>query len=143
MTWSEILFISAMFVPPALVCLVLYYFLAGGRENFARKPLDMCYRGIEIKQAAGPGDVYFVYHTYRGLLFWATEDEHRVIASRADAEKLLERLLNFNLTWGLLSHGGVFIPPLATGNYHAQLASIRRQVEDAELSGLLPRDQRI
>jgi hypothetical protein len=76
-----------------------------------------------------PGDVKFIYHTYRGLLLWFTQTEHRVFAHPEDAEKLLKRLLRFNLTWGMLSYGFVFIPVVSYGNYRAQLRSIRQQAE--------------
>jgi hypothetical protein len=56
-----------------------------------------------------------------------TQDEHRVSAPIAEAEKLLNRLWRFNLSWGLLSRGFLFIPFLATGNYLTQRRAIRGQ----------------
>ena len=103
------------------------YLLTGGLHSFARRPLQRCFEGIELHEKLKPGDVYFVYHTYRGLLLWFAMSEHHVIAPAADAQKLLRRLL-FNLTWGMLSYGMIFIPLLAIGNYIAQKRSIRQQL---------------
>jgi hypothetical protein len=36
-------------------------------------------------------------------------------------------LLRFNLTWGMLSYGLLFVPLLAIGNYFAQKRSIAKQ----------------
>src|SRR5262249_3887913 len=100
-------------------------------ERVGRKPLERCFLGIDLHAAPQPGDVTAVYHTYRGLLLWTIQTEYRVIAQPADAEKLLGRLLRFNLTWGMLSYGMLFIPFLAVGNYYAQLHSIRQQLAQA------------
>ena len=81
-----------------------------------------CHGGV--KQA---GDVSFVYHTYRGFLIWAVQEEHRVIAPPDDALILLKRLLRFNLTWGMMSYGMLFIPLLASAAYFAQKRSIKQQ----------------
>jgi hypothetical protein len=104
------------------------YLLTGGLYSFARRPLQRRFEGIKLHDTLKPGDVYFVYHTYRGLRLWFTMSEHRVIAPAADAQKLLRRLLWFNLTWGMLSCGMLFIPLLAIGNYIAQTRSIRQQL---------------
>jgi hypothetical protein len=114
-------------VPFGLIVVPLN-FLREALGPFALQPLRRCYDGIRLRKTPGPGDVSFVYHTYRGLLLWAMEDEHQVIAPAEDAERLLGRLLRFNLTWGLLCHGMIFIPFLAVGNYYVQRRSIRKQV---------------
>jgi hypothetical protein len=75
-----------------------------------------------------PGDVAVVYHTYRGLIFWSLQEEHRFFAPPDDALRLLKRLLRFNLTWGLLSYGVVFIPFLSIASYFAQKSSIESQL---------------
>lgn len=129
MAWSERLLILFVLVGvPLLLIAFPLYLLFGGLRTFALKPLQRCFDGIHLKDFAGTGDVQLVYHTYRGLLLWATQDEHRVIVSADDARKLLGRLLRFNLTWGMLSYGMLFIPFLAIGNYYAQLRSIQRQI---------------
>jgi hypothetical protein len=103
------------------------FLLFGGLRTSALKPLRRRYDGIRLREVREAGDVLLVYHTYRGLLLWVTQDEHRVLASVADAERLLRRLLRFNLTLGMLSHGLLFIPFLAVGNYYAQRRPIRGQ----------------
>jgi hypothetical protein len=120
-----------------LLVLIVFplYLLFGGLRTFALKPLHRCFDGIGLHQDPQPGDVLLVYHTYRGLLLWVTQDEHRVLAPAADAERLLGRLLRFNLTWGMLSCGLLFIPFLAVGNYYAQRRSIREQSNAAGCAG--------
>jgi hypothetical protein len=110
-----------------VLVLVPLYLLLGGLRTFALAPLRRCYDGVRLHEAPGPGDVQLVYHTYRGLLLWVTQDEHRVIAPAADAERLLGRLLRFNLTWGMITPALLFIPFLAISNYYAQRRSIREQ----------------
>jgi hypothetical protein len=128
-TWQERLltiFVFAAFL--AAIVVPIYLFLFGGHRRFLLGPLNRCFRGIQLHESPDPGDVSFVYHTYRGLLIWFTQTEHRVIAPREDAERLLKRLLRFNLTWGMLSYGLVFIPLVAYGNYVSQRRSIAEQV---------------
>ena len=135
MSWPEnILIIFVLIATPLLLIVLPLYLLFGGLRRFARRPLDRCYDGIGLHDQLKPGDVSFVYHTYRGMLLWVTQDEHRVIAPSNDAERLLRRLLRYNLTWGLFS-AVVYVPFLAIGNYVAQKRSIRRQVAktDADL----------
>ena len=60
-------------------------------------------------------------------MIWVTQDEHHVHARYEDAKTLLGRLLRFNLTWGLLSYGLLFIPFVAYFNYRAQRNSIEQQ----------------
>jgi hypothetical protein len=91
--------------------------------------LVRCFRGVRLHEYPEPGDVRAVYQTYRGLLIWFVQDEHLIFAPLADAEILLGRLLRFNLTWGMLSYGCLFIPILAVGNYRAQMRLIRRQAQ--------------
>ena len=128
MSWPErLLFLFVLIGVPLLLIAFPLYLLFGGLRTFALRPLRRCYDGIRLREVAGAGDVRFVYHTYRGLLLWVTQDEHRVAAPAGDAERLLGRLLRFNLTWGLLSYGMLFVPFLAVGNYYAQRKSIRQQ----------------
>ncbi|MFN0198114.1 MAG: hypothetical protein ACKVT0_15310 [Planctomycetaceae bacterium] len=131
-----------------LVLLILIafplYLLFGGLRTFALRPMRRCYDGIETHDTPLRGDAVFVYHTYRGLLLWFTQDEHRVAAPPAEAERLLGRLLRFNLTWGMLSYGMFFIPWLAVGSYFSQRQAIRRQavVGSASKSSLRRRTNR-
>lgn len=106
---------------------VPYLFLFGGARKFLLNTLHRRFNGIDHRPNPQNGDVGFVYHTYRGFLFWFTQDEHRVFASPQQAKILLGRLLRFNLTWGMMSYGLLFIPFLAIGNYLAQKRSIAQQ----------------
>jgi hypothetical protein len=129
MPWQDRLLIGAVLLLVVLSVVFVIYLATGGLYSFARRPLERCFEGIRLHAMPEPGDVTFVYHTYRGLLLWFTQTEHRVVAPPEDAEKLLKRLLRFNLTWGLLSYGLIFIPFVSYGNYRAQLRSIRQQAE--------------
>lgn len=133
LSWNEILLLLFVLIAvPALLIALPIYLLCGGLRSFALRPLQSCFEGLEVHLAHQPGDVSFVYHTYRGFFLWSTEDEHRIFASPDEATKLLRRLLWFNLTWGMLSHGQIFIPFLALGNYRAQMSAIERQRYSAE-----------
>jgi hypothetical protein len=66
------------------------------------------------------------------------QDEHRIYAPPADARLLLTRLFRFNLTWGMLSYGLLFVPLLAIGNYHAQKRSIENQESEISSTANLP-----
>lgn len=84
-----------------------------GFENSARRALERKYRDLVIHPVPQYGDVLLEFHTYHGLIAWFTQTGHRVYLSPDDARKLLGRLLRFNLTWGLVTPGSLFIPPLA------------------------------
>ena len=111
---------------------VPYFMLFGGAEKFCRKPLLRRYDGIQIHETPQDGDVQFVYHTYRGFLLWFAQDEHRISAPPNDAKELLGRFLRFNLSYGMLSYGLVFVPFLAIGNFIAQNRSINKQIKTLE-----------
>lgn len=130
--WDRIFIVLVLVAVPLVLVAFPIYLLFGGLYSFARRPLERCFEGIELHDEPKPGDVAFVYHTYRGLLLWATQTEHRIIAPAGDAERLLGRLLRYNLTWGMLSRGFLFIPFLAVGNYYAQRSAIRRQSKGLE-----------
>jgi hypothetical protein len=109
-------------------------------ERFARKALERTYEGFDIHPAPLPGDVVLVYHTYHGFLAWHTETTHRVFLPACAARELLGRLLRFNLTWGLLVHGGVIVPPVAISHYIAQRRSITDQETEAAFAPALSTD---
>src|SRR5688572_15962402 len=113
-------------VPLTFIGVPIFVFM-GGIQKFALKPLRRCYDGVQLHELPQPGDVSFVYHTYRGFLVWFVQDEHRVSAPPHDARDLLSRLLRFNLTWGMLSYGLLFVPFVAIGNYCVQKRSIAEQ----------------
>lgn len=90
-------------------------------------PLSKQYEGIDVHDYKMPGDVEFVYHTYHGFVAFFIQTEHRVRCPSEQALVLLRRFLRFNLTWGLLSYGMLFVPFLAYFNYLAQKRSIKKQ----------------
>ena len=117
----------------ALLCfatifiLPFYLVFGGGMAKFALCLLMRCFEGTEPHELPQGDDVSFTYHTYRGLLIWFTRDEHQVHASCDDAKTILKRLLRFNLTWGMLSYGLLFVPFVAIGNYKRQMKLIEEQ----------------
>jgi hypothetical protein len=125
----QVVFIKLFVIAIVLIVFIfpVWLVLLGGHRKFLFKTLGRCFDGIELHEFAVPGDVSFIYHTYRGLLIWFTQMEHRIVAPREDAERLLKRLLRFNLTWGMLSYGAIFIPFVVYGNYRTQLKSIGKQ----------------
>lgn len=120
----------------ALILAVLvgvpYFLLFGGAERFCRKPMLHRYHGLEIHDYPQLNDVQFIYHTYRGFLLWFVQDPHHISAPPNDAKTLLARLLRFNLTFGMLSYGLVFVPFLAIGNYFVERRSINKQITKTE-----------
>lgn len=113
-------------IPLTFIGVPIFVFM-GGIQKFALKPLQNRFTGLDLHDSRQSGDVCFTYHTYRGFLLWFVQDEHLVCASPEDARLLLARLLRFNLTWGMLSYGLLFVPFLAVGNYYFQKRSIAKQ----------------
>jgi hypothetical protein len=116
---------------PLIFIGVPYVILTGKHRIIGLHSLGRVFQGVETHEDCMPGDVSFVYHTYRGVFLWFIQEEHRVHAQPDVARLLLKRLLWFNLTWGLLSYGLLFVPFLAIGNYYVQLRSIHRQTSRA------------
>lgn len=113
----------AVFV--GLVVLGLFFFRR--HEHLALRSLERRYADLEIHSDPRVGDVILTYQTYHGFLVWFTQTSHHVALRPDDARKLLGRLLRFNLKWGLVTYGAVFVPPLAILNYLAQRRSIAKQ----------------
>ena len=109
-------------------------YLLRGYEHLARRSLERKYADLAVHPEPQPGDVVLTYHTYHGLIAWFTQTPHHVALSPEDARRLLGRLLRFNLTWGLVTYGALFIPPLAILNYFAQ----RRSIAAQQATGGLP-----
>lgn len=103
------------------------FFLFRGYEYLARRALVRRYNGLDVHAVPQAGDVILTYHTYHGFIAWFTQTPHQVALPPDDARKLLGRLLRFNLTWGLVTYGALFIPPLALFNYFSQRRSIDEQ----------------
>ena len=85
------------------------------------------YRQFHPSDAPSAGSVHVVYHTYSGLVAWFTQTEHSAYLPPAQARDFVRRLRNYNLKWGLLSYGCLFIPAFTFGNYWSQLRAITRQ----------------
>ncbi len=102
-------------------------YLFRGYEHLARRSLERKYADLAVHPEPQAGDVVLIYHTYHGLVAWFTLTPHHVALPPEDARELLSRLLRFNLTWGLVTYGALFIPPLAILNYFAQRRSIAAQ----------------
>jgi len=115
---------------------VFALFLFRGYERLARRSLERRYAQLAIHGAPRPGDVILTYHTYHGFVAWFTQTAHHVALPPQDARILLGRLLRFNLTWGLVTYGVLFIPPLAILNYFQQRRSIALQEAAGGISAL-------
>jgi hypothetical protein len=50
-----------------IVVVLPIYLLTGGIRNFALGPLRRRFNGIQVHEELEPGDVQFIYHTYRGF----------------------------------------------------------------------------
>ena len=126
--WGTKLAIAATLAAVLLVLIgIPIFLLTGGLRAFGLNALVRRFHDVRLHDVPQPGDVCFRYHTYRGFLLWFVQAEHIVIAPAEDAERLLGRLLRYNLSWGLLSAGTLYMLPLACANYVAQKRSIRRQ----------------
>jgi hypothetical protein len=106
---------------------VVVLYLFRGYEALARRALARRYAGLQVHETPAPGDVTLSYETYHGLVAWFTQTSHRVSMPPGDARILLGRLMRFNLTWGLVTYGALFVLPLALVNYFAQRRSISGQ----------------
>jgi len=122
--------------PLGLIFFALY--LYRGYEYLAKRSLERSYADLELRATPEPGDVILTYYTYHGLLVWFTQTPHQVVLSPRDARKLLGRLFRFNLTWGLITYGSLFIFPLAILNYVGQRRSIAYQAANGGVLYLVP-----
>ncbi|PQO47885.1 hypothetical protein [Blastopirellula marina] len=124
---EEYFFIPLALLTPVLLIGIPIWILVVGIDNIGLGTLKKCFRGIDVHETPQAGDVTFTYHTYRGVIVWFIQEEHVIIAPPDDALTLLNRLLRYNLTMGMLTYGLAFIPFLAIGNYLVQRRSIFRQ----------------
>jgi hypothetical protein len=102
------------------------FFLFHSFRQPARK-FRRAYAGLQTSLQPGHGLVSIRFHTYDGFLVFFTQTPHEVYATPEDARILLGRLLRYNLTYGLLAAGCVFIPPISLGEYLTQRLQIRKQ----------------
>lgn len=110
-----------IFVAPALV---IWQMLRDPRKTFRR-----CYAGLSIRETPQPGDVFFEFHTYDGVVVYVRQTPHAGFGTYDDVREVLRRLHRFNLVHGLICPGAIFIPLLSIGNYRGQLSAIRRQCD--------------
>ena len=89
--------------------------------------LRATYTGLDIHPARHAGDVELVFLTYFGLAGGGYQCKHHVFLPPEQAGVLLKRLHRFNLRWGWLCPGGIFVPFLSYANYRSQLRVIRAQ----------------
>ena len=90
------------------------YLVESPKSMFA--PLVKKFDGIDVHESPQQGDVQFVFHTYHGFLVFFVQTPHRVSCPPNEARKLLSRLHWFNLSWGVLSQGCLFVPFLSFFN---------------------------
>jgi hypothetical protein len=93
----------------------------------AKRKLESIYSEM-IKTDTSPADVLVTFHTYYGVLAWVDQQTHQFHLPPTEAKEVLRRLRNFNLKWGILAYGFVFIPFLTFFNYWSQLRSIQNQI---------------
>lgn len=129
MTLEELMPLAAVVGVVVILIAVVYLFLSGQVSQFFAARLARRFDGLTIRETPAEGDVQLVYHTYCGLLIWFSQTEHVVYGPPDDLRLLLKRLLGWNLTWGMLSAGLVFIPFLSLISYLGQLQALRKQVD--------------
>jgi hypothetical protein len=116
-----ILFQFAIFIF-ALVGFVLYHRCVG-------PALENLYAGLRVRTVPMRGDVRLHYFTYHGLMVYAIRTEHDVWLSADEARILLDRLLFFNLSWGILCLLSFLLQPISLVSYWWQRQSISLQKE--------------
>jgi hypothetical protein len=121
-----------------VVAVFVALYLYRGWERLASRSLARVYDGLKIHEPPRVGDVLISYHTYHGVLVWFTQTHHVVALPAADARILLDRLLRFNLSYGLLAQGSFLVAPLVFFNYLAQRRAVTRQQTEYELADLQP-----
>lgn len=137
--WPTRLTIAATLVGVILALIgIPIFLLCGGLKTFGLRALERCFRDVRLHDHNQGGDVILRYHSYRGFLIWVVQTEHVVVAPVEDAQRLLGRLLRYNLTWGLFCAGGLLALPLSCGNYLAQKRSIRLQANSCIRGASLP-----
>lgn len=112
-------------------------YLFRGYEYLANRSLRQKLEDFTNHPDPQTGVVILKYHTYHGFLAWFTQSTIHVALPPDEARVLLGRLLRYNLTWGLVTPGVIFILPLAILNYFAQLRSIAAQEATGGLSEII------
>ena len=105
---------------------VLYLFRA--YNHLAERSLKKIYASTTQSPEPREGFVLLQFHTYHGFIGWFSQAEHNIYLPASDALRILNRLLRFNLTWGLFTWGAIFIVILSLFNYVGQRRSISHQL---------------
>jgi hypothetical protein len=106
----------------------------------AKQGIENIYIQFRPSDSPATGTVHVKYHTYSGLIAWFTQTEHSMYLQPEQARQFLKHLRNYNLKWGLLSYGCLFVPILTFGNYWDQMRAISKQ-EKAEETANQPSDR--
>lgn len=123
----------------AVILIAVPWLIVSGRASqFFATRLARRFEGLAIRETPTDGDVQLVYHTYSGFFLWFSQMEHVVYGPADDVRALLKRLLRWNLTWGMLSAGLVFIPVLSLISYAGQLKSLRAQANGTTAASAFP-----
>ena len=120
--WFPIL-VLAGFVVVGIV--VLYFFR--GYNHFAARSLNRIYKSTIPLPEPREGFVLLQFCTYHGFIGWFSQIEHSMYVPASDVRRILNRLLRFNLTWGLFTWGALFTVILSLLNYFGQRRSISSQ----------------
>ena len=125
-TLSIALFVAGFLAAFGLVVYAILKFNRWYRRR-AEASLERIYRDVGVPTDPSKGDVTVVFHTYHGFIAYFVQQEHNLRLPPEMAELLLKRLHGYNLRWGWLARGSVFIPILSYFNYRSQLGKVRRQ----------------
>lgn len=105
----------------------IYYYLALNR-------LRRIHKVIEKHFDPKPGDVFLSYTTCHGFLLWYTEIQVEAILPIDSANKILNRLLLFNLVFLPFSYSFPILIPWAIIEYVLQRLSLARQFRNGGFS---------
>ena len=96
-------------------------------QYFVSRRLQTMYADMVVRKFPNKGDVRLVYDTYHGVLFYGVRTNYDFWMAADDARTLLDRLLWFNLTWGLFTLLFFLVHPLSLFHYFWQRQSIASQ----------------
>jgi len=114
--------VAILGLPVGILGFVLYH-------RYVAFALDGLYEGLGVRKVPMKGDVQITFTTFHGVLVYWISMRREVWLPPDDARILLNRLLFFNLTWGIQCLAWFIIHPLSLTNYWRQLSSISRQEE--------------
>jgi hypothetical protein len=123
----SVVLIVGLLVAVAWPFLKLFHFY----QAASLRALERIYAEVGVNEPPGHGEplVEIEFYTHHGLLFWTTETKHQLTLPYEKAGELLRRLHRFNLKWGILAYGALFIPFISLFNCWSQRRRMRRQME--------------